>query len=250
MATTISIRELLSLGKGLAFKTSSVLSKVCSDRRSKVLGLTLVAGGLSYAYYRYRGDAKDKYIIDQLLNSGYEGLAVEQVEEGEVVDCPAIHLEDREGMSPQDIPSPEYRCLEEIGNEDHHIGVSRVKQPQFIEINGTPIKTDYHRKVKKDGQMKYMNAIIAECKVKFGVPLNTSANHKAIERFAGNQMKSHGVRPTHIRKFLPMIVKMVFIPDKWQIEAERLSGTRTAWKAVMEFLVNNVASVAPREDKA
>lgn len=194
---------------------------------------TAVVGAM-YAYRRYYESATDAHTIHQLLNSGYDGLAVDAVEEG-IVPIPGT-MESAEGTAM--VGSPAVSAQADLPKP----------KTGMVEYTGNPTVVDLHRRVNEEKSHEYMNAVIAECKIKFGVPSNTTANRKAIERFAANIMKKHGVRPTHIRKYLPIVTKMTFVPDQWQVEAERLAGTRSAWKAVMGFLTNNATSVAPRED--
>ncbi len=252
----------MKLRSKILLKASSALincANVANDKHAVATGLLCAAGGCAYLYARSIENEAERAKVRSLLDSGYEGLAVEQIEEGEISNCPAIHVNDSEEVEQEHTSSPDSQPDVTIKPEmvigDVPIPIEggfpvveqvvSKKTPQFIEVSGTPIRTDLHRKVKKTGQMQYMNAVIAECKVKFGVPTNTRANQMAVARYAGNLMKQHGLRPTHIRQYKPLITKMVFVADKWEVEAEKLAGCRTVWKRVMQYLALNAASVVP-----
>lgn len=105
-----------------------------------------------------------------------------------------------------------------------------------------------YRKVSTNKSHKYMNALVAECKLKFGVPVATTANCKAVRRYAESLMQSHGVRPTHARKYLPTIERLVFVPDRWQIEAAGLVAGKGAWRRFIEWSTTNMLGVAPQQE--
>lgn len=250
MATTTNLHALtLRLRKQLFTGLSSAISESVPFRtlvkhKKVAFGCALVAGTAYLASEWYERTA-DKQIVQSLLNSGFDGLATDEIDEGPIFLGPGDDFTEEEassdavdatGPSNQDASTPQTHAT------------PNPRSSKFVEINGTPTLVDLHRGVKQGRQMQYMNAVIAECKVKFGVPSNTTANRKAVERFAGGIMKKHGVRPTHIQMYLPLVTKMVFVPNKWQVEAERIAGTRSAWKAVMEYLWYNARSVVPRDD--
>jgi len=249
ITTRLRHNVLKKLSSALTSRTSTYLTNSTHGTTALLLA---VAGAAAWRYRNY-GDARDANIIRSVLNTGYEGLAVEEIEEGpyrssitrDAAPCTTTVVQNPMVVTIGDIECPTTAPIV----EDIRSNLSPIV-PAFVEINNTPAVVNLHRKVKKDRGLQYMNACVAECKVKFGVPANTTANRKAVERFAGSVMKGHGVRPTHIRQYLPLVTKMVFVPDQWQIEAERLSGTQSAWGAVMEFLRNNASSVVSREEHA
>lgn len=250
-AITSQLRKvaLKKLSSALTTRTSTYLA---SSNYGTTALLLAVAGATAWRFSNF-GDAKDAKTIRSLLNSSYEGIAVDEIESGPIcVDyVHTIAPCTEQVQNPMVVTIGEISCPTEsaISMEDSR-SVSSPVVPAFVEVNNTPAVVGLHRMVKKSRGMQYMNACIAECKIKFGVPTNTIANRKAVERFASSVMRGHGVRPTHIRQYLPMVTKMVFVPDQWQIEAERLSGTKSAWGALVEFLQNNASSVVPREEHA
>jgi len=90
--------------------------------------------------------------------------------------------------------------------------------------------------------MKYLNCVLTECKNKFGTPTQSEANSKAIMRYANNIMNKHGLRPAHIRKFLPMIVSMTFVPSKEELEALAMLNSVAASSKKIEYLLGSLGA--------
>jgi hypothetical protein len=253
----LTLRTKLYLISGLSsaiihYKLPAVL---VNHRKTLLCGAAVI--GLGVAFYRTLESIDDRATIQALLNSGHDGLATDALEEGGAP-LPPDNFVPCDGNEEVKAPEPKLTITfgtvpcpvsEEVNGVAPASTLPAVAQG-FVETNRSPVVVDLHRKVVASRSLQYMNCVIAECKVKFGVPANTSANRKAVERFAGNIMKKHGVRPTHIRTYLPLVTKMVFVPDQWQIEAERLAGTRSAWRAVMDYLAYNASSVVPKEEHA
>nr|WPR18226.1 MAG: RNA-dependent RNA polymerase [Chemarfal virus 46] len=66
---------------------------------------------------------------------------------------------------------------------------------------------------------RYMQAVIAEAKVRFGKPDRTSANVLAVRKFVGDAMRKHRVRPTHVARMAPIVVECVFMESAVEREA-------------------------------
>lgn len=238
-ALALRLRKQVVSGISSALSTHS--THVATKHAVALVGCAAIAGAAYLYHTRY---SVDDEMVQSLLNADYEGLATDEIEEGPANAGPTTSLLTE---APQmsivigdiDCPTIEPVCPP---------ATAGPRSTNIVEICGKPALVELHRGVRKGRQMQYMNAVIAECKVKFGVPSNKTSNRLAVERFASGVMKKHGMRPSHIRQYLPLIVKMVFVPDKWQVEAERVAGARTAWKAVMEYLWYNARSVAPRDD--
>jgi hypothetical protein len=92
-------------------------------------------------------------------------------------------------------------------------------------LNLTPVDVDQHRVVKRKKRLPYINTVVAECRLTFGVCNRSEANEKAVRRVAVKIMKTHGVRPTHMNAMLPLVVEMVFIPTECDIEARALASS-------------------------
>lgn len=73
-----------------------------------------------------------------------------------------------------------------------------------------------------DHKKRYMRSIIAEAKVRFGKPERTGANLLAVRKFAGDAMRKHRVRPTHVARMLPLVVECVFMESDSERDARKL----------------------------
>lgn len=104
-----------------------------------------------------------------------------------------------------------------------------------VMYDGSTVRVDLHRRVKRRNRAKYTNLIIAECKMVYGVPKYNEANCKAIRRHAVKLMKNHNVRPAHINVLAPKIVEMVFMPTKFDLEAKRLAASPEAYRRLIEY---------------
>jgi hypothetical protein len=74
---------------------------------------------------------------------------------------------------------------------------------------------------------RFAIAIADECKATIpGITNNTGANRLVAHRFIRDAMVRHGVRPTHIIKYLPISLEYVFIPNEAQIDANKMRHAR------------------------
>lgn len=96
------------------------------------------------------------------------------------------------------------------------------------ELDLSPVKLAGHRRVKKRCGGKYVSCVVAEVKCKFGLPTDNPANRLAVTRFANQAMVGHGLRPTHIRKFIPIVVEAAFVPDEYQVFAQTFARSNYA----------------------
>lgn len=105
-------------------------------------------------------------------------------------------------------------------------GSQRVEGPEGLEyvLETSPVMVKHHRRVHKHNRIPYMTSIVAEVKMRFGTPQKTLSNEKAVHRYASELMRKHGLRPTHARQMLPLVVAASFIPDKWEVKASQLSS--------------------------
>lgn len=106
----------------------------------------------------------------------------------------------------------------EGGGIPPHVEVQRRGR---VEYSGEALEVKRHRKIRH--KKLYIQAVVAECKNRFGTPLDTTANHLAVRRFALDRMTAHGVRPTHIFQVLPLVVELVFCHAPHEEAAEQLA---------------------------
>lgn len=101
---------------------------------------------------------------------------------------------------------------------------------------------------------RYMQALVMECKNRFGCPARSAANVLAVRRFLLDAMTKHGVRPTHIAQVLPLCVSLVFIQSDSELlgeevleslEALRRTGSGPWWYRMWSNLVSVTGRTAP-----
>jgi len=96
-----------------------------------------------------------------------------------------------------------------------------------MELEMTPVKEKRHRRLphpKRSGE--YKKCVIAELRVRFGLPVDTSANRMTVRRQAMHLMYNHGLRPTHVSQVIDDIVEMVFIES---VQSKRAKLLKTCW---------------------
>jgi hypothetical protein len=82
------------------------------------------------------------------------------------------------------------------------------------------VEVKKHRRIRKPN--RYAAAVVAEIKNRLGCPAKTQANILAVRRMAVNIMERHGVRPTHVRQTVELVVAGVFVPDKHDLRGAKI----------------------------
>jgi hypothetical protein len=91
------------------------------------------------------------------------------------------------------------------------------------------VEVKEHRRVPKRNRGNYVAAVVSQIKNVLGVPQQTAANRLVVRRMANNIMRQHGVRPTHIREHIELVIAGVFVPDAHdQRGAEVLASNRVS----------------------
>lgn len=91
------------------------------------------------------------------------------------------------------------------------------------------LKTRRSRRVRK--RKEYFRHLVNDAKVKFSVYRYadfTEANRLCVRRHISDQMRDHGVRPSHMMAILDRAVAMVFIPSRGEVEFGMLRASRPA----------------------
>lgn len=83
--------------------------------------------------------------------------------------------------------------------------------------------------VRAEDAGKFVGACVMSAKVVFGTPTDDRANRLVIRKFLRDLMEEHGMRPTHIMKYLDMTTELVFVPSASELHAARLRNSR-AWR--------------------
>nr|WRQ65009.1 hypothetical protein [Tolivirales sp.] len=109
--------------------------------------------------------------------------------------------------------------------------VYRLAQ-DVVEVKG-------HRRVRRPE--KYVRAVVVEIKNRLGCPAPNAANLLAARRMAMNIMERHGVRPSHIRRAVELVVAGVFVPDE-----EDLVGAKILQSVSVAALRDELSDAGPK----
>lgn len=213
MATTNHLRTFKrTLTQSILTPFNKLATKMLQRNVEDGIGISLVVVGVVTGYYAYKFTSyeKDARQLDALLGPT-NGLATDYIDDG----------------------AAGFGTDEEL---QHVRGVGAIDR--------TLVDVKQHRKVRSGCRLKYMNCVLSDVKNKFGTPERNVANVKAVQRYANNVMSKHGVRPTHIKRMLPMIVSMAFVPSNDEVEAVRFLNSGAATVNKVEYLVNRCISDA------
>jgi len=101
-----------------------------------------------------------------------------------------------------------------------------VEQGDSVPTNGVIIKRTLpeearHRRLPhhRPNRGKYMSSVVAEIKVKVGTLADSTANRLVVRRLARGICETHGLRPAHQARILPLIIEACLIPSGFEIEA-------------------------------
>jgi hypothetical protein len=157
-----------------------------------------------YMYFKVKtSDGSEEFL--SAIDSAEHGLAVD-------------HLEDEIGYWAQSTSSSDDKDPEALCTPVRGVAKLRTEAIEVV----------HHRRIRRGKRVPYIACVVAECKVKFGTPVDNAANHLAVQRFAANIMAKHGVRPSHVREVLPMVVVCTFIPSQYEREAAALANSIAA----------------------
>jgi len=67
---------------------------------------------------------------------------------------------------------------------------------------------------------KYRGALLAMAKAKWPLLTRDSANYQMVWKYLSENMRDHGVRPSHAANMLPQLVELVFRPSRAQMWAK------------------------------
>jgi len=186
--------------------TSKLIQVPTAQDNAVILAPVCILGCLSgYLYQKWRNDERKEQLTDMLLNADC-GIATDHIEDG------LAQLDSAE-LTFGDVEPTQTAVMTKRG---------------VATLNKDSVEIKQHRRIRAGRSMKYMNCVIAECKAKFGVPTRDSSNIKAVNRYAVSIMQSHGLRPSHIRDCVSMIVNMVFLPTKAELEGLALLNSASS----------------------
>lgn len=90
------------------------------------------------------------------------------------------------------------------------------------------IEVPRHRRLPHHVKGHYAASIVSEIKNRLGCPAATAANKLAVRRMAINAMDKHGLRPSHVRSVIEIIVAGVFIPDEEDLRGAKIEQSNAA----------------------
>lgn len=202
------------------------------------IGAGIVAAGVVSAYVR-RGCLDDQRVV-QLLDgeSGWDQLPGDLIYNefaNDQVVAIATPVDEQLGLDPT-------HPVEGGRNVPYEIATSGNPVVNGMELEMTPFKVNTHKRIRN--RVKYSHLVIAECKIKFGIPKDNAANRAAVRRHASKLMQQHGVRPAHVRRELPQIIESTFMPDSWELKAARLRLSSEALNRIWQFNCYKAAAIA------
>jgi hypothetical protein len=96
-----------------------------------------------------------------------------------------------------------------------------------------------HRRIHLRKYNQYVCAVKAEIKNRLGVPKRNAANQLAVRRMAQQIMMKHGLRPSHMRPAIEMVIAAVFIPDEHDLLSAKILASNVV--ADMQHSMDNAS---------
>lgn len=110
--------------------------------------------------------------------------------------------------------SPSFLEVDDIAEGGAPYGVLAAVGPSSVyRICQDVIEVPRHRRLPHPHRGDYVAVVVSEIKNRLGCPAPSAANLLAVRRMANNLMAKHGIRPSHTRASIELIVAGVFVPD-------------------------------------
>lgn len=84
------------------------------------------------------------------------------------------------------------------------------------------------KEIKQGCVTKFRAAMVNSAKAKFGPRKMSEANRLVIRNWLYEEMKEHGLRPSHIARHIDLVTNLVFVPSKHEILAQDALAVATA----------------------
>jgi len=107
-----------------------------------------------------------------------------------------------------------------VANGEGLVEIPLTQATSVYRLAQDVVEVKRHRRVTK--KAPYVRAVVSEVKNRLGLCTPNAANLLAVRRMAWNIMDKHGVRPTHMRELIELVVVGVFVPDKEDLRAARI----------------------------
>jgi len=121
-----------------------------------------------------------------------------------------------------------------VGDAQENLGCNDTASRNYT-ICQDVVEVKNHRRVHKHMQEAYVYSVVAEIKNRLGVPKHNAANLLAVRRMANQIMVKHGVRPTHIRRSIELVIAGVFIPDDHDILGAKVRASNIVRARVVDY---------------
>lgn len=84
-------------------------------------------------------------------------------------------------------------------------------------------------------RMAFTSLVVSLCKTQLpGITVDNKANRLVAHRFIYNAMVEKGLRPSHIHRMLPIAIEMVFVPDRYELDAREIANSHAVLDALEE----------------
>lgn len=84
------------------------------------------------------------------------------------------------------------------------------------------VEVSRHRRLPHHHRGHYASAVVSEIKNRLGCPAPNAANLLAVRRMAINIITKHGLRPSHVREVIEIVVAGVFVPDSSDLRGAKM----------------------------
>jgi len=84
------------------------------------------------------------------------------------------------------------------------------------------VEVKRHRRLPHQHRGDYVASVVSDIKNRLGCPNPTEANKLAVRRMANNICNQHGVRPSHMRVVVEVIIAGVFVPDDADLRSAKI----------------------------
>lgn len=122
------------------------------------------------------------------------GYGVYNGTDSNVVDCITFNV-------PENVP-PQVECVDGA-----------------VKYDTTPMEVKQYRQVRRRRKIQYVTLVAHRIKNRLGLPERRADNERVVRRMAVDDMRGHGVRETHIREAVELVVEAVFTPDHADVRA-------------------------------
>lgn len=111
--------------------------------------------------------------------------------------------------------------------DDAHVIAAPVSD--VVRFNVEQIEVTLHRRIKKNRLSTAKRLALYGAKARFGTPVYNSANIKAVHQFVYNSLSKSGVQEGQMCMVIPPVVNLVFIPNKYEVEAKHMFDSPWSW---------------------